>query len=495
MRIGPFTFGRVRAADAPVSAAPDELGASGTINLSGFLQQLEYNTDLTGSKGIKAFSRMASSDGSTQEALGHITAPILNATWEVDPCGHEPDDLEIAEAVRCSLMEWPQQPFSEFLGQALECLVYGHALFEPVWEVQQHALCYEDPGSAAGDLVESPSRQFVTLRRMAPRLQETVWRWNVDEHGGELESVVQHVYIGGTFREIEIPADRLVVFTLAKRGDDWTGTSMLRGAYKHWVFKETIEKIEAIALERHGVGTWVCYLPDDRKQDGGLKTDIEARLSEIRAGARPFLVVPGPKQSTTAPGFTLEILSPQGQPPDFKSAKEYHRGEIKGAVLVRFAELGHSAVGARATGDTQSKIWYDALEGIANFVCDVINQQYVRRFVDMNFPQVDEYPTLNARGIQARSLQEFADSIYKLVSAGAIDADQGFRKYVRREVSAPPEDDPAASDAAAQPPVPQYPPPATPTTQGGPNGDQPSSGGGGGGQPAAMPGMPAADSG
>jgi len=443
MRIGPYEFGRVRAAEAPAPKPGKELGASGTVNLQGFLQELEYSNELTGEQGLRNLERMRSSDGAVQETIGHFVAPIRNANWDIEPASEDEDDLVIAEACRQALFEWPAQPFHEYLDQALDYLVFGHMLFETVWQVVDAPLTVE---RSDADPLEVPQRQYLTFRRFAQRLPTTIFKWNVEE--GEIVSIEQSVHKGETYEQIEIPADRLVVYVNQRRGDDFTGRTLLRGAYKHWVMKELVEKIEVVALERHGVGVWVGYPSAAYAADDAVLKRMEVMLENIRAGARTYMVAPGPKAQSSAAsqdGFLFEVISPGGSMPDFKAAKEYHRGEIKGSCLVRFAELGHASVGARATGDVQSEVWRDSLHAIARHIAEV-NDEPLRRFVDANFAGVRRYPSLVAREIESKNLEEFANAHFRLVSAGAIEPDRSYRRYVRDVLGAPAEDDPDEVD-------------------------------------------------
>jgi len=451
MRIGPIEIGRVRAAESPAPKPGKELGASGVINLQGFLQQLEYSTELSGQQGLTNLERMRSSDGAVQETLGHLFAPIRNANWDIEEASMEEDDLVIAEACRQAFFEWPVQSFAEYLDQALDYLVFGHMLFETVWQVVDAPLTVDRPD---GSPLELPDRQYLTFRRFAQRLPSTIFRWNVDQ--GELVSIEQSVFKGSSYEQIVIPGEQLVVYVNQRRGDDFTGRTLLRGAYKHWVMKELIEKIEVVALERHGVGVWVGYPSAAYANDDAVLARMEDMLENIRAGARSYIVAPGPKAQSSAAaqdGFFFEVVSPGGQMPDFSKAKEYHRGEIKGSALVRFAELGHASVGARATGDVQSEVWRDSLHAIARHIGEV-NDAPLRRFVDANFSGVKRYPKLVAREIESKNLEEFANAHFRLVSAGAIEPDRSYRRYVREVLGAPTEDDPEALDEKREAPEP-----------------------------------------
>lgn len=444
MQIGPFEIGRARAAQEP-KAGPQR-SRSGVVNLAGFLDELEYSPDLRGERGILTLERMRSSDGSVQEALGHITAPLLNAAWDFEPVTTQDDDLLVAEACRQAFFEWPTQPFQEYLDQALDFLVFGHQVFEKVWQVVDAPLTVEKPDA---DPTEVPDRQYLTFRRFAQMLPQTIYKWLLE--AGEFEGVTQNVWRSDEagYGEITLDASELVLYVHRRRGDDLRGRSLLRGAHKHWAMKELVEKIEVVALERHGVGVWVAYPSSAHANDDKVLDRTEEILEGIRAGARAYIVSNGPKAASSAAaqdGWLYEIVSPGGQMGGwFKDAKEYHRGEIKGSLLVRFAELGHGNVGARATGDTQSEVWRDALHSLARYISEV-NDDPVRQFCEANFTGITRFPKLVAREIESKNLEEFANAHFRLVSAGAVEPDRAYRRYVRNVLGAPEEDDPDAID-------------------------------------------------
>lgn len=491
MRIGPFEVSRRtrnQIVDAALAAVGDEsdlgpkgptseLGASGVINLEGFLQPLEYNPELRGDRGLRAFEAMRSSDGSVQESFAHITAPVRNADWDVDPAGEENIDFEVAAAVRAMYFTWPVEPFDSYLDEALDYLIAGHSVFETPWMIVEDELSWEGEN---GDDQSASRREFVTVRRFAPRMPSTIVKWNLVN--GELSSITQRTYKDGNWAEnVEIPVESLVIFVNQKRGDDFNGRSMLRSAYKHFVMKDLVEKIELVALERHGVGTWIVYLPEDMKADTTMVERCEQILLDLRAGTQGYIVSPFPKQMASGAqgvvGGSWEVVSPGGQIPDFKPTKDYHRGEIKGSMLIRFAELGHSSVGARATGDTQSKVWYDALHAVARYFSEA-NDPVIRRFVNANYPGYGKYPKLVARNIEARTLVEFAQTVAPLVTSGAVEPDAPFRSYVRKVLGAPEEADPEAIDAQTESGVAEPPLPDSGTSQNGNSNGKP--------QPAAI---------
>jgi hypothetical protein len=469
VKLGPFQISRtVVAAAAPVKRAPAEIGASGTVLLHGFLSSSEYNNELRGRAGLLKFQRMMSSDGSVQEAIEHLYAPLRNATWSVEPPDDPDDDEMLATAIaEAALFDWLEQPWVEHVDQALDYLPLGHAVFEPTWQVVERELRVRIPGefdvrpdgSRTQKTKVIPPQQYLTLKRFAPRLQETIQKWNVK--GGDLVSIEQQVFKDDEWQEIEIPAEQLLVLTHKKRGDDFTGRSVLRAAHKAWTLKELAEKVAAVAVERHGVGVPVGYLPASQQNDDAALARLEDILQNLRAGAFSYIAASGPKATATTDGYLFEFLSLTGTVPDFSNLLNYHRGEIKAAVLARFAELGQAAVGARATGDTQSIVWFAALGGIAEYLCEKYHP-ILKRVVDANI-KVTRYPKLTCSDIEVRNLAEFAEANARLVAAGAINPDDSYRSYVRKGVDAPEEDAPQDEgddpNAPKPPPDPTKPPP------------------------------------
>lgn len=445
MKLGPLEWPRrAQAAATPATPPHKPAGASGTINMSGFLVPDEYNDDLRFPESLKIYRRMLRGDAAVREAYMHTVAPVLNATWDIDPASDDPQDLEIAEFIRRAYFEWPVSPFKQTLALTLHYLAQGFQLFELTEQVVDAELVYADPKS--GEDVTVPSRQFVTWRRWEHRRPETIWRWNTVD--GELIDVVQIAFKDGNYGEWTIPADDIALFVNEQEGDDFTGVSLLRSVYKSWYEKDLIEKIMTMSVERHGLGVTVGYLPDDARNDDEMVARFDSMFASLKAGQSSHLIFPGPKQSSTAvggsSGYLVEVLTPGGGLPDFVPILNYLRGDIKGAVLARFSELGHSGgSGASKSGgntNTQAEIWYAALHAAADYVASVHNEK-IKQLVLRNYADIERFPTLVPRDIETKSLSTFAAANAALVAAGAIIADDSYRAYVRAGIDAPDEDE------------------------------------------------------
>lgn len=462
--------------DTPDTDRRPPYGASGTINQKGYLQTSEYNSDLQGMAAIDVYERMRRSDPSVRETLWHMFGPIINAVWAIEP-PDDPSDEEREQAAMASaaMFDWLEQPWTEVLEHALTYLTFGHSVFEPMWQAVTRSLTVVQPAEATDPSVQDvaadappptqggdpagapppplppdtetktlPPRQFTTWRKFSPRLPRTLWRWNTDEYS-ELVSVTQTTWLTKAdgsqgYNIIDIPAENLMIFTHEKWGDEWTGISILRSAYKPWVMKEMIERIAGMAYERHGVGYLIGYIPRERETDDALRAQMGAMLADLKQDA--YAVMPGPKQmsgSTGPQGYLVEILTPPGGLPNFEPILQYYRSEIAGAMLARFKELGHASTGARATADVQSAVWYNALHTVARYVESQFDTA-IRRLIDLNYTGVQRYPKMKASGIEARNLLEFAQAMGLLVDAELLAPDLRTRQWARTIVDAPRED-------------------------------------------------------
>lgn len=457
MRIGPLELRRLPdtavAADAPTGDVhAKSVGASGTINIGGFLHQDdERNHELRSPEMFRTFDRMHRTDPAVREAYLHTTVPVANATWDVEPASDDPDHLEHAEMLRCAFFDWLDTPFNGVMQLALRYLRQGRQLFEVTEKVITASLEVATPDSEEDTIV--PARQFVTWARFEHRRPETIWKWVTED--GVLQQVVQHAYKDGNWGNWTMDADNLLLLVNEQEGDDFDGFSIIRPAYKPWKLKEMVERVAAIAIQTHGAGIRVAYVPSEAKNDQSLIDDVEEQLETLQAGESGHIIFPGPKQvaasvtGTPSDGYLLEVLAPPGGLPDFTPFLDYLRADIKGAVLARFSELGHGRTGSRATSDSQSEVWYDALHAVAGYVSDAW-QPSIKRLIDKNYAGVDRYPRLVARDIETKSLAEFAQANSQLVAAGAINLDRSYRAYVRQGIDAPDEDEPDENDLDQQ---------------------------------------------
>ena len=206
----------------------------------------EDNWALRFPASAKVFAKMGREDTQITSVLKALWLPIQRATWMLDPNGADPEVVAlVSEDLRLPVLgDDPRKPvarrrgrvsWSEHLQKALLALQFGCMFFEQVY-------------------AEGPDGRM-HLRKLAPRMPGTLSKVNVAADGG-LESIEQESATTGgtTVKGATIPVDRLVAYVHAPADTSWTGTSVLRPAYKHWMLRDQFLRLEAQVLDRNGMG-------------------------------------------------------------------------------------------------------------------------------------------------------------------------------------------------------------------------------------------------
>ena len=472
----------------PVPADGEPLSLSGRGHVNGFLQMEELNIDLVGRQGLATYDRMYRTDGDVKQVMSLVMNPIIAGTWEVEPAGGSnatKEQLEDAEFVAWALFENMAPNLRGHLQEALPVLFRsGFCPFEKVWEYADYVAT--DPDGS------TTTEKVTTVRSLQLRLPRTIYRWKQDAWGG-LEAVEQYLPVpkaqvvagpnvvvpgnpvltgpdsygqGGQddssiqdytivtdtrmpdYRQtVWLPMSNLLYYRVGAEGDNWEGVSLLRPAYKHWMLKDAIERMDAIAQEREALGTPVCYPPLGATPD--QFDAMEQILMGLRTNSQGYIVMPGPKATgtSTGPGYgqgwLLEFLSPghAGTGRDPQPSLRYHTDKIAAAFIAEFVRLGHSmGGGSRATAQVQQDPFLVGVEAFAGLIEDVLNEQLVAPLMAYNRPNAKVAPRLKMSLVDATTLSQLADFILKLTQVGALLPDQTLEDFLRARGDLPPSD-------------------------------------------------------
>lgn len=384
-------------------------GKSGTYIFSGIITREEYNPDLQRWEALKNYDIMRRSDATVQALLEVIKLPILSATWTVQAASDDPQDIEIADWVRHCLFEY-KIVFPDLLSEILTYQDFGYSVFEKIW-----------------DYYDWNGKQMIGLVDLQSRKQRSIYRWQTNDPQPTF-GITQYVP-GGTY---SVPGDKLVVFTRKKEGENWEGISVLRASYKHWKIKDSLELIEAIRHERQGLGIIEIIPPEGANED-----DIDDAIENARqARASEEAVIKHPKD------WVIQFMQMQAGPTqasDIQSTLEYHKREMLKSVLAQFIELGGNkgGSGSRATSQDHSALFELAEEFTAKYIGNVFNKQIIKELVDLNYSNVEAYPTLEHSKIGDEDVAGISTAVNQLMSAGALTPDPELEQWARTLLHAP----------------------------------------------------------
>jgi len=387
---------------AEVVAVGPELGYSSPSPWTAWTRE-EWNPKLRDKLGITEYYRMKRLDGIIRGSLRQFKTPVLSARWFMQPGSDSARDKNVAEWVQDNLSERMTTSWSRTLEDILLMCDYGYMPMEKVYQLD--------------------SDGKVSLRKLAPRHPADVKEFRYDIHGGPRAIVMEPQTSIGSFDPddgIPIPIDKLVIFTLEAEAGDLQGISILRSAYKHYKYKDTLYKIDAIQKERHGIGVPVIKMPPGWK-------DADKKLAEmigrnLRTNERSHITLP--------PQWEIYFAKLEGQPVDSLPSIEHHNDMIMANVLAPFL----ASVNQKKEG---LETFYKATRYVADSIADTMNRYVIEPLVKLNYSRV-KTPKLRVRRIgewEDQRTQSF--TLRNYVGAGLILPDETLEKQLREENDLP----------------------------------------------------------
>lgn len=366
----------------------------------------ERVSELRDRSGLRKYYDMKRADGTVRGALRVLKTPILSARWFIEahtnrPINEEPTKLDqnIADFVQKNLFENLNVPWSRVVEDALLMCEYGYMVMEKVFE--------EKEGK-------------IWLKKLAPRHPLDVREWQYDANGGPAAVVMEPTESNNFHDGIQIPIEKLVVFVLEQEGGDMRGISVLRSAYKHYYYKDTLYKIDAIQKERHGIGVPIIKLPM------GF-TDEDRRLADelgrnLRTNERAHITIPQ--------NWEVLFAKLEGQPVDCLLSINHHDKKIMSNILAPFLD------DSDAKADSMD-MFLKSTRYIANTIADTMSKFVIQQLVDFNF-QRGAYPNLHARRIgEWEDMRTMSFTLRNLVGAGLVTPDEKLEGQLRHELDMP----------------------------------------------------------
>lgn len=391
-----------------------ELGSSAPVVLRDVVPALG-----TRQSAYRQYELMSSNDAAVDVSLRAGKAPVMGADFFMEPYDGEQENLDIAEFVRFNLFEGMTIPFLTVMDDVLRMYEYGHSLLEPVFETRQ----WSPTRSGAN------RRNYTMLRKLAIRHPTTIKEYLYDDNGGPAGVVQTAIDAEGRTKDVNIPINKLIIFTLNKRGGDITGKSLLRTSYKHWFYKDHLYKIDAIQKERHALGIPRIALPMGYTDED--KEAAKELVRNVRANEEAGFVQP--------PGYVMDFVKPEGALVDVMKSIEHHNGMIMLNVMTQFLLLGiqDAGGGGRATSGSHQNMYEKSLRSVGNNICQAFNLYLIPRLVGYNF-DTDRFPKMQVRNIgEGKDIQMWASAMSNLVSQGIVTMDDPTEQWVRKQADMP----------------------------------------------------------
>jgi hypothetical protein len=410
-----------------------QIGATGLRRFSGFIYE-EFLQELTGWRGAQVYKEMSTNDSTIKGILYAIDKLIRKVPWNIQPASDQPCDKEAAEFLE-GCMNDMDMPWIETIAEILSMLTYGYSVHEIVYKRR------------CGDGFDPTMRSKfsdgrIGWRGFPIRSQDTIYRWQFDDHGG-IQGVEQlappHYY------HVTIPVEKFLLFRTTVHKNNPEGESILRGAYRSWYMKKNIENIEAIGIERDLAGLPCAYVPAEMLSvnasdaEKALLAAIKQLVTNVRRDEQEGLVLPMQYDVNGKPLYDFKLLSTGGSRQlDVDKVINRYDQRIAMTCLADFLLIGHQNVGSFSLVSDRRELFASSLGAFLDIIAEILNRYAVPRLFALNDFEITDYPKFIHGDIESVDLEKLSKYLLTLSQAGMpLGPDSELDKYLRKVAHLP----------------------------------------------------------
>lgn len=410
-----------------------EIGVSGLNRAGGFVAE-EFLPQLAGPKAARVYREMAENDPTIGAILFALNNLMRGAPWSVQPANDSDEARAEADFVD-SLMHDMSYSWTDVLGEIATMFVFGYAPLEIVYKVRR------GPREADPRYRSRHTDGRIGLRKLALRMQTSIYRWEFDDDGSVL-GVHQFAVTG---HSAFIPIEKLLLFRTTVVGNNPEGRSLLRSAYRPWFFKKRFEEIEAIGVERDAAGLPVLRVPgeimdpnapDDKRR---LYESLKQLVTQVRRDQKEGLILPSDRDESGNLYYEFTLLSAAGSRQfDVNAIIDRLDRRMAMCVLADFLFLGQGSVGSWALSSDKTAMFSRAVGTFLDIVADTLNRFLLPRVWVLNGLDPDLMPCIQHGDVETSDLGALGSYLSALAGAGMqLFPDRQLENHLRREAGLP----------------------------------------------------------
>lgn len=387
-------------------------------------------------------------------ALSAYKFLLSRVQWHVvPPVGASKEEVERAKFIE-SVKDDMEISWEEFIGDVFEYIPYGHSVQEKVYRRR-----LKKNGSRFND-------GAVGLRKLAPRAQETLYKWEFSEDGRQLVAVLQsldrmengHLFISEADPEglIRIPREKFMLFTAdATRGNP-LGNSVLKGVYLSHKQLSMLKDQELLGIAKESTGTPLARLPvkymdpDAADADKDVFESTKNILKALADGTSEYIVFPTAiDQDSKKDMFEITLLEKKGiNGANIDTVVKRYQDEILSALSVDILKAGNNT-GSFSLNDGDTNVLALAMSHRLNEIAGVLNSDLVPQLYALNGWDAEVLPKFVPSDISAVSLEELSKFLQRVASTGLLEVDRPVLNRVREAINVPkkPDDEPVDKEA------------------------------------------------
>jgi hypothetical protein len=382
-------------------------------------------------------------DPTVAAALNVYRMMINRVKWTVEP----PLDATPTEKQRAAFVQscmddmdnsWPQ-----FISEVTSYLEYGFSVQEKVFRrrLTRNGSKYNDG--------------FVGLRKIAPRSQETIRRWNFSEDGRELESVgqsLEFVEHGSRYRNLTNSKDGLLTIDRSKfmlfsadsvKGNP-EGKSILKAVYLPYKQMTLLKDQLLLGIAKDLSAIPIVGLPAammDKGADEGSKAAYLAYqqlVNNVAAGQQRGIIMPLAYDDQGNKIFDFTLLEAKGQSKfDLPTIIKQFQNDILVALSCDVITMGPDTQGSFSIKDTKTNLLAMAVEHRLSEIRDVLNQDLMAQLYALNGWNKDRMASFEYGDIADVDSEAFSKLIQRVASVGLVEIDRPVLNKIRDVMGVP----------------------------------------------------------
>jgi SPP1 gp7 family putative phage head morphogenesis protein len=400
-----------RRKDTVIKSTKPYLGVEFGIDETAIYKRLKlvpYMPDaLLTKKGIKIYESMMK-DAEIEECINTLKTIRLSTGWQIKAASDNAKDKEIADFVEFNLKN-VEGSFDDDLREIMSAIEYGISINELVWDV-------EEKGRWKGKIV------LRSIKSKNPKY----FNIYTDDFDNIRENGIVNISAFGYGEQY--PTEKFVIYSFNKQFENIWGTSRLRALYDLWFLKQVFVKAWGVYLEKFGHPFPVLKHPPNLDDD--TKNYLLNMLRQLRL--ETGIMLPEGLELTLTQANTAGANIHQ-------TAIDFINKQIRKTILGQTLTSETGGTGSYALG----KVHYDILlfyeEQIGRDVeAKAINNQIIRRIVDYNFSDFEDYPTFEFKPLVQDDIIQILDKYIQAVNAKIITHQASDEKLIREWLKLPP---------------------------------------------------------
>ncbi len=411
-----------------------ERGRSGLKRHGGILDQ-EFLRQLKGEKRHRILDEMRFNDPVIVSILLLVDVAVRQVEWRVDPGSNEidPDQDERVELID-SAMHDMSHSWKAHVSEALSMVPHGWAYHEIVYKRRVGRT--DTPGTSS-----KFSDGRIGWRKLPLRMQQSLDRWGFDEEGG-IKGMFQRP--SPEFEERFVPIEKALLYRTRHEGNNPEGHSLIRGAFRPWLFKKRIEEYEAIGIERDLTGLPVGRAParamrsDAGTDDKAAYNEFKTIIQNVRNDEQSGLILPSTIDEDGNFEWDFELKgSPGTKQIDTDKVIQRYDKRIASSMLSDMTLLGQDRVGSFALASSKTSLFVMFIATLLDAIKTTFNRHAIPRLLELNGMDLEAHPVIGHGDIETLDMEELSKALANLAQAGIV-LDLETENFIREKIGLPP---------------------------------------------------------